>query len=353
METTQNITLKRLLSQVAEREASNLHLIVGNKPVIRVDDDLITLDSEDVITQDFAVSLIDSILTEKQKKEFLEKKEIIFVYDFINQSRFRVDITYQRDLYSFVFHYIPSIIKKLPDLGFPKEVEDLTNQKKGLVLIGGQHGSGVSTTLAGFVESINQRESRHILMLSKPIEYSLVSYQSIIEEQEIGKDVSDWSSALDINEQDIDVVVIDRIESLDVLKKVLELSRGGVLVCAGVRTDSIENMIQSLVLLASPEEREHIAALLADVLQGAVVQALIPKVGGGRILALEVAFGSPSIQRSIMEQKFDQISNTIQTSRTEGMILLDRYLAELVKKGQVDRAIAKEHAVHPDSFDGI
>ncbi len=353
MQTTQNITLKRLLAQAAEREVSDLHLIVGNKPVMRIDDELVTLDGEDVITQDFVSSIIDDVLSEEQKNELAKNKEIIFVYDFIDQTRFRVDITFQRGLYSLVFHYIPSIIKKLPDLGFPKEIEELTKKKHGLILFGGQHRSGISTTLAGFVETINQREARHILMLAKPIEYSLISYQSIIEEQEIGKDIPDWLSALDIDEQDIDVIIIDRIDSADVLKKALDLARNGVLVCVGARASSIQNMIESLVLLSSAEDRERIAGLLGEVFEGAVVQALVPKLGGGKILALEVAFNSPSIKRIIAEQKFDQISNIIQTSRAEAMILLDRYLAELVKNGQVDIDIARKYALYPDSFDNV
>jgi len=126
-----------------------------------------------------------------------------------------------------------------------------------------------------------------------------------------------------------------------------------VLVCVGARASSIQNMIESLVLLSSAEDRERISGLLGEVFEGAVVQALVPKVGGGKILALEVAFNSPSIKRIIAEQKFDQISNIIQTSRAEAMILLDRYLAELVKNGQVDIDIARKYAVHPDSFDSV
>ncbi len=353
METTQNITLKRLLSQVAERGASDLHLIVGNKPVIRVSDDLVTLEKEDIITQDFASALVESILPESEKSVLEKEKESIFMYDFIDQNRFRVDITFQRDMYTLVFHYISSIVRKLPDLGFPKEVEELTNKRAGLIMVGGQHGSGISTTLAAFIETINQREARHILMLSEPINYSLISYKSIIEEQEIGRDIPDWESALDIDEQDVDVIVMDRIHSLEVLKKILTLARNGKLVCVGARAPSIENMIETSILLAGDEERAHIAALFADAFEGGIIQSLVPKVGGGKILALEVAFGSSAMKRNITEQNFNQISNTIQTSRTDGMILLDRYLIELVRNGQVELETARKYAADPDALDRV
>jgi len=353
METTQNITLKRLLSQVGERGASDLHLIVGNKPVIRADDNLVTLDNEDIITQDFVSALVDAIVPETEKKVLQEKREVIFMYDFIDQNRFRVDITFQRDMYTLVFHHVSSIVRRLPDLGFPSEIEDLTTRRFGLILVGGQHGSGISTTLASFIETINQREARHILMLSKPINYSLISYKSIIEEQEIGHDIPDWESALDIDEQDVDIVVMDRIYSLAVLKKVLTLARNGKLVVVGARAPSIQSMIETLILMAGDEEREHIATLFADAFEGAIIQALVPKVGGGKILALEVAFGSSAMKRNISEQNFDQISNTIQTSRTEGMILLDRYLIELVRNGQIELATARKYASDPEALNRV
>lgn len=353
METTQTITLKRLLASVAERQASDLHLVVGTKPTVRQNGKLITLDEEDVITEDFVRAVFEIVATEQQQEQFKQTKELIVLYEFVNQNRFRVDITLQRGMLSLVFHFIPSIIKKLTDLGFPKEVEDLTTLKDGLVLCGGQKGSGLTTTLAAFAESINQREARSILILAKPIEYSLVSYKSIIEEQEIGVDTTDWLSALDLNEQDIDVVIVSGVVDGVVWKRLITLANNGVLVCVGFMSASIEDMIASLMSLLDPADRDVYAELFASVFRGAVVQALVPKVGGGSALALEFAVYNQNIRRALSEQQFDQLTSIIQTSRSEGMITLDKYLEELYRSGQIDKAIAQRFARYPEHFDSL
>jgi len=345
MQTTQNIAIKRLLAQAAERQASDLLLVVGNKPVLRTAGELVSLDEEEVVTQDFLEGVIDNILTDEQKKLLEEKKELIFTYDFIDQNRFRVDIIRQRGLLSITFHHLPSIVKRLSDLGFPKEVQELANKSHGLVLVGGEHGSGKTTTLAAFIETINHSQSKHILSLEQPIEYSLVSFKSVIEQQEIGKDTSDWLSALDIEEQNVDVLVVGKVVSGEVFKKILELAQSGILVFAAVDAGNTEYLVQYLLNMIDVTERNFYAKIFSEVFQGSIIQKLLPRVGGGQVLALEVAFVTAPLAGIIREQKFEQIPNMIQTSRSEGMILMDRYLLELARSGQVDKdtAIAEAH----------
>lgn len=340
MQTTQNIIAKRLLALTAERQASDLLLVVGNKPVVRVAGVLITLEEEEVVTEDFLEGLIDNILTEELKKKLDQEKELIFGYDFIDQNRFRVDINKQRGLLSAAFHYLPAVVKRLSDLGFPREVQALTEKQRGLVLVGGEQGSGKTTTLAAFVETVNHSQARHILSLEKPIEYSLVSYKSVIEQQEIGIDTENWLSGLDIKEQRVDILVLGDIADGEVLKKVLELAQSGILIFAGVEAGTTEYMLQHLLNLIDLPERNFYAKIMSEVFQGSLIQKLLPRVGGGEILALEVAFSSAPFAGVIREQKFDQIPNMIQTSRTEGMISMDRYILELVRSGQVDKSAA-------------
>ncbi|MGB0757699.1 MAG: type IV pilus twitching motility protein PilT [Patescibacteria group bacterium] len=353
METTQNITLKRLLALSAERSASDLHIVVGNKPTIRIDGQLVVLEEEEVITQDFVATVIEAIATEEQRERLEKEKELIFLYDFVDQNRFRVDITKQRGMYSLEFHYVPSIVKKLTDLGFPKEIDELTMKSQGLVVISGRQGSGVTTTLAGFAETINQREAKTILILSDPVEYSMVSHKSIIQQQEIGTDTNSWMTGLDIGEQDVDVVIASDVPNGEVLKRLINLSQNGVLVCVGYQASSVDQVVKSLMLLLDQGELQHYADLFSRVFVGAVVQALVPKIGGGKVLSLEVALGTASMQRTVAEMKFDQIHNLIQTSRSDGMITMDRYLQELYRSGQVDKENALAFARSVDSFNAL
>lgn len=350
MQTTQNITLKRLLALTAERQASDLLLVVGNKPVLKTAGNLLSLEEEEVVTQDFLLGAVDSILTEGQKSDLARDREVIFAYDFMNHSRFRVDITWQRNLLTVIFHHLPAIIKRLSDIGFPREVIDLTTRSHGLVLIGGQPGSGKTTTLAAFAETINHSAAKHILLLEQPIEFSLVSYRSVIEQQEIGQDSPDWLAALEIEEQAVDVLLVGKIVSAEVLKKLLRLAQNGVLVVAAHESGSTGFLIESLLNLIDQKERSFYARVLSEVYQGSVVQKLLPQVGGGQILALEVAFASQALGGAIRDQKFDHVSNTIQTSRSEGMISLDRYILELVNSGQVDKQVALAEVKNKDIF---
>lgn len=351
MQTTQNITLKRLLALVAERGAANLHLVVGNKPVMRVAGELITIEAEEVINEDFMTGVLQNILTPDQQQALAEKRELIVIYEFAGQSRFRVDITHQRGLHSMVFHFLPSVVKRLENLGFPKEVVELTHAAKGIVFVSGPHDSGVTTTLGGFVETINHTEAKHILTIEQPVELSLVSYKSVIEQQEVGEDVTDWLAALDIAEQDLDVIVLGKIPSAAVAKKIVEVAAQGVLVFVGMMATSTEQLFEQFFNMLEPQDQKPYAKILADVYRGSVIQQLVPRIGGGQVLALELALEAPPLKTSITDMKFDQIPNIIQTSRVQGMILLDRYLAELVKSGQIERDDAFAHAVNTQALE--
>ena len=171
MQTTINITLKRILATAAARQASDVHLTVGAKPMIKIGGELMPLDEEEVLTNDFIAGVVDNILDEKQKAILSARREIIVGYDFGDRARFRVDIFYQRGFPALVFHYIPNTIKTIRELGLPSNIESLLKLKQGIILVGGQQGSGVTTTMASMVETINRSQARHILILEQPLEY--------------------------------------------------------------------------------------------------------------------------------------------------------------------------------------
>lgn len=353
MQTTLTITLNRILTSLAERHASDLHLTVGSRPMIRLDEELIAMADEEVVTKDFIDGIIQHILNDEQKKIFGSRREIIFAYDFGDRARFRVDIFMQKGYPSIVFHYIPLQVKPLADLGFPKSVEKLAFERSGLILVGGPFRAGKTTTLNGFLETINRTQPRHILTLEQPIEHLLISNKSLIEQKEVGHDSDSWLEALDIREEDVDVLMVTRVSSPRIMYRLIEIANSGVLVFMPLEGNSIGQLLNSIINTCPEDSREHGRYLLSKTFRGAIIQKLLPKIGGGLVLAMEIVFTSTVIASSIRDNKLSQLASVLLSSRELGMISMDRYLAELVKSGQVDKDVALREANDPDSLNHI
>ncbi len=350
MQTTINITLKRILATAAARQASDVHLTVGAKPMIKIGGELMPLDEEEVLTNDFIAGVVDNILDEKQKAILSARREIIVGYDFGDRARFRVDIFYQRGFPALVFHYIPNTIKTIRELGLPSNIESLLKLKQGIILVGGQQGSGVTTTMASMVETINRSQARHILILEQPLEYIFTNNKSLVEQKEIGKDIETWLEALDIKGEDVDVLMLGKVPSHKILLKAFRLSASGILVILPVAGTSIEYVLDNIINSFPKEQQEQVRHLLAHELKGIILQKLVPKIGGGVVLALEIAFINQVMAAAIREGKLNQLNNILLTAREEGMIALDRYLVELVKSGQIGREVALREANNPDNL---
>jgi len=353
MQTTLNITLNRILTTMAERQGSDLHLVVGSRPMMRLHEDLLEMEEEEIITKDFIQGVLDLILTAEQKQLLGSRKEIIFAYDFGDRARFRIDVFYQKGFPSIVFHYIPVSVKPLAELGFPKSVEKLAQERNGLVLVGGPYRAGKTTTMVGFIETMNRTQSRHILTLEQPIEHILIGNRSLIEQKEVGDDNESWLEALEVREEDIDVLMVTRVNSPRIMYRLLEIANSGVLVFMPLEGNSIGQLLHSVIDTCPEDTREHAQYLLSKVFRGAIIQKLLPRVGGGMALAMEIVFSSPVIASAIKENKLAQLSNILLTSREQGMISMDRYLAELVRSGQVDRNIALQEANDPENLSRI
>jgi len=353
MQTTLNITLNRILTVVAERHGSDLHLVVGTRPMMRLYEELVEMSDEEVITNDFIQGVMDILLTPEQKQILGSRKEIIFAYDFGDRARFRVDIFFQKSFPSIVFHYIPVIVKTLAELGFPKAVENLTHERSGLVLIGGPYRAGKTTTMVGFIETINRSQSRNILTLEQPIEHVLIGNKSLIQQKDIGGDAESWLEALEIREEDVDVMMVTRVNSPRIMYRLLEIANSGVLVFMPLEGNSIGQLLHSVIDTCPEDTREHARYLLSKVFRGAIIQKLLPRLGGGLVLAMEIVFGSSLIASSIKENKLAQLSSILLSSREQGMISMDRYIAELVRSGQIDPTIALQEVNDPENLKRI
>lgn len=353
MQTTLTITLNRILTALAERNASDLHLVVGSRPKIRLDEELVELSEEEVLTQDFIEGIIDQLLSEEQKRILGSRQEIIFAYDYGDRARFRVDIFSQKGFPSIVFHYIPVLVKPLSELGFPASVEKLTTERSGLILIGGPYRAGKTTSMVGFIETINRSQKRHILTIEQPIEHILISKESLIEQKEVGMDTESWLEALDIREEDVDVLMVTKVISSRIMYRLIEIANSGILVFMPLEGNSIGQLLHNAVDGCDKDIREHCRYLLSKSFRGAIIQKLLPKIGGGLVLAMEIVFNSTVISSSIKENKLAQLSSILLSSREQGMISMDRYLAELVKSGQVDEKIAFKEANDQENLQRI
>jgi twitching motility protein PilT len=351
LRTNEQIEINRILTSVAEYNASDLHLSVGNVPTVRIDGELTPLREEKVITPDFLEKLKLFLLDERQKEILENERDIIFSYNFQNRIRFKINLFYQEGYLSASLRLITSDIKTLVELGLPKAVEQVTKLNKGLVIVCGPFGSGRTSTLAAILNEINNNRSEHILTIEKPIEYVFMDNRSIVEQREVGRDTHSFEKALkSAFQEDVDVIMVGDLNNKAVMKSALDLAEGGRLVFGGMGTDSSIKTIEKLINSFDAQEQQQARVQLSEALAGIIVQRLLPRVGGSRILVAEILIPTSPVRAVIREGNLLQLNNVLQTSREEGMISLDRSLAELVKTGEILLDSALQYAVDKNNL---
>ncbi|MFH1029776.1 MAG: ATPase, T2SS/T4P/T4SS family [bacterium] len=352
MEATETIKINRIITAAVKKKASDLHLSVGNNPILRLDDKLYTLAEEGIITSDFLENLAHSIFKEKDRIDLKNNLGITVVHDYGNQIRFRVNAFYQKNFLNFSFRFIPPMPPLLSNLGLPKAIVDLKDLKNGLIIIGGGYDSGRTTTAISFIEEINKLQGRYIITIEKPIEFILSSNKSIVLQRNIPDDVKNYEEAIDYcQEEDVDVVMIGKIDSsANAIAKALELASSDKLVIGIMNAKGAIDAIERLLVDFSSQERPRIRGLLANSLQCILIQKLIPRIGGGRILVPEILLGLDTVKTIIKEDRIYQLGNILQTSREEGMRGIDRTLAELVSMGEISLDEAMGYANNKDNF---
>ncbi len=333
-----SIFLNRILSEVAKKNASDLHLSVGSLPMVRINDQLVAMEGEQIVTSETLNKIISSVISQEEAVKLKEDREIILVKEFAGSFRFRINIFYQKDLPTMSFHYIPGSLKTLADLQVPKIFQDFFKLNSGLIIIAGSNNSGKTTTAAAFMEEVNRISSKYIITIEDPIEYLFVNKKSIIEQRQVGRDVKSVTAGIDYClVEDVDLVYIDEIkkEFSSAVPLILELAAGNCLVVMEMNADSSIRAIEKI--LGSGEAKlsnEAVRYSLADVLAGVVVQKLVSGRHGVN-LAAEVLVVNSAVKSLIREGKIYQIESVMQTFRNEGMISMDKALEELVASGKV------------------
>ncbi|MEM4260106.1 MAG: type IV pilus twitching motility protein PilT [Candidatus Woesearchaeota archaeon] len=347
-------TAEELLELTISRGSSDLHLIVGCNPMLRIDGNLIALTDYPILDDNMAEKIITSMLTKEQIETLVREKELDVSIALEDEGRFRVNVFYQRGSMGAALRLIPNSIKTLEELGMPKAVEKFTEHSQGFVLVTGPTGHGKSTTLASMIDKINSEKQVHIITIEDPIEYMHESKRAIVDQRELHLDTKSWSIALkSALREDPDVVLVGEMRDLETIAAAITIAETGHLVFTTLHTNSAAQTIDRIIDVFPARQQPQIRMQLAASLTGVVSQRLIPRIGGGRIVAAEIMTATPAVRNAIREGKTHQLNNIIEVSAQEGMISMDRSLASLVKKGEVIMEDAKRFAINPSEFDKL
>ncbi len=343
--------INEFLSIVVQQSASDLHLVVGSYPTIRVDGKLLALSQESILTVDDTKAMADVLLTDLQKKTLADAGSVDFSYNFENKARFRTNIFFQKGRISITMRLIPAKIRTLEELNIPEKLYDFTRRSQGLVLMTGPVGHGKSTTLASLIDSINRERAVHILTIEDPIEYVHTHNKSIVNQREIGQDARNFAEALRAAlREDVNVILVGEMRDLETIQTVMTAAETGHLIFATLHTNDAAQTVDRIVDVFPSHQQNQIRVQLANVLLGVVSQRLLPQIGGGRIPAVEILFKNHAIGNLIRENKSYQIDTVIETSVREGMVSLDKSLADLVARGLVAMEDALLYAKNREYF---
>lgn len=345
------LELNKLLSVVLERDSSDLHLMVGEPPIIRVDTQLIRLDNYQVLSNDNISDLLNVLLTPAQKKMMEQDMQIDFSYAFKDNIRFRVNAYKQKGVLGVALRVVPNHIKSLEELNLPSSMRKFIEKRQGLVLVVGPTGHGKSTALASLINEINNTRSEHILTIEDPVEFVFTPNKSIISQRELYLDTPSFATSLRAAlREDINVVLVGEMRDLDSISAALTVAETGHLVFGTLHTNDAGQSIDRIVDVFPSGQQQQIRSQLANVLVGVVSLRLLPKVGGGRVPAYEILMSNHAVKNVIRDNKIYEIPNIIHTSLEEGMVPLDKTLALLVKQGQVEFEVAQNFVLDNEYF---
>ncbi len=346
--------IEPLLDDVIKRKASDLHLQVGLPPMLRIDSALVPVAEATPLNEENVESLVFSLIDEEQKQILLKDKEYDFSFAYGDLGRFRVNAFHERGNLAAALRLIPNEIPSIEALGLPQVVNKFAEYPRGLVLVTGPTGSGKSTSLASLINKINFEQSRHIITIEDPIEYTHTSKKSIIVQREVHYDTYSFSAALrSALREDPDVVLIGEMRDLETIASAITIAETGHLVFATLHTNSASQSVDRMIDVFPPHQQAQIRAQLANMLMAICSQRLIPLIGGGRIAAAEILIANPAVRNIIREGKSHQLEAVIQTGAEYGMQSMDHTLVSLVKAGTVSYDEARNYAVDLDELDRL
>lgn len=347
------MTIQDYLETIVKKEASDLHLVVGSPPVMRIDGQLIPLSSAQLTPED-TETLVHELLSTEQKEMLSVNKELDFSFALGDVARFRVNAYFQKGYLSAALRLIPTYIKTIEELGLPNICHNFAKMRQGFVLVTGPTGHGKSTTIASIINEINQTRPLHILSIEDPIEYVYPKGKALVSQREMHLDTHSWEVALrSALREDPDVVLVGEMRDFETISSAITVAETGHLVFATLHTNNAAQSIDRIIDVFPDRQQAQIRLQLASSLVGIVSIRLIPKIGGGRVPATEILLASPAVQTSIRDGKTHQIDNIIQTSGAAGMRLLEVSLSEYVNEGKISPETAEAFSLRPKELDRL
>lgn len=344
---TLNSILKRYLDEAIIRTASDLHLMVNVPATLRIDGKLSAIPKEQPLTANQVEILVKSMVNQDQQEKFLENRDLDFSFGY-GEVRFRVNVYFTRGEPAASLRLIPNKIRTFPELGLPPILEKFASATQGFFIITGPTGHGKSTTLASMVNYINEMHESHIITIEDPIEYVFKNKKSIISQREVGSDSLSFARAVrSAMREDPNVVLVGEMRDLETIETALTLAETGHLVLTTLHTNSSAQTADRIIDVFPSYQQAQIRQQLSSVLLGIVSQRLVNKAAQGRVAAAEILVATAAVRSLIREGKTHQLANVIATSASDGMISLDKVLAELVSKGEVTIEEALTWAIDP------
>jgi twitching motility protein PilT len=328
-----------LLKMATEKRASDLHLVVGAYPILRIDGKLTSVGSDPITSDDMMEAFI-TISSEDQHKLFSQRLELDFAYALPDGTRFRVNACRQQGGTSLVCRVVRSTIPTIEEIGVPMICKDLIVKPNGLIVLAGPTGCGKSTTMAAMIEYLNQTQRLRVITIEDPIEYSYTNKMCVISQRQVGLDTLSFAVALKhALRQDPDVILVGEMRDLDTASMVLMAAETGHLVLSTGHASSAPLAIERIVDLFPTSHQALAQTRLAAVLQGVLCQSLLPRADGhGRVPAVEVMLANAAVRNLVRDGKTHQLPNVIKTSQQIGMCTMDDALVRLYNSGQVDKA---------------
>ncbi len=325
------LNLRALLEEMVSLGASDLHIVAGECPKLRIDGEITSARTGGVLAPKDTLQLAYSVLTENQKKRFEMEDELDFSFGIASLARFRGNCFRQRGCVSMVVRQIPFSIKTFNDLGLPAPIAKMAEKPRGLVLVTGPTGSGKSTTLAAMIDKINRERKGHIITVEDPIEFIHKHQGCLINQREVGTDTKSFANALKYAlREDPDVMLIGELRDLETIQAALTIAETGHLAFATLHTNSAPEAINRIIDVFPAHQQAQVRAQLAFVLEGIVTQTLVPRASGrGRAMAAEVLVVTPAIRALIRDDKVHQIYSSMQSGKKFGMQTLNDALYAL------------------------
>jgi|SRR3989339_640490 len=338
--------IDRLFELAVDRGASDLHLVVGRPPLLRLTGELVEIEGAKELTSDVAKQLCFSIISDAERERFIELKELDVAHQVGSGKRFRINLHWEKGNVAMAARVIPSDIPQMEDLELAPVVHSMVEYPHGLVLVTGPTGAGKSTTLAAMIDRINATATRNIITLEDPVEFLFKHKKCVVRQRQLGQDFISFTEGLKhVLRQDPDVVMVGEMRDIETISTTLTIAETGHLVFATLHTYGAAQTIDRIVDSFPAHQQNQVRIQLALTLRGIVSQQLLPKVDGGRAAAREVLVNNHAVANLIRENKIQQINNVMQTSAGEGMITLRQDLTRLVKEGVVTKETAAEYVI--------